>query len=86
MKRTKRETVYKGKFIKIVDKHFETEDGKKGIWETVERNMPQKKAVVIFALTKDKEVILEKIYRIPLIEIKQDLDHQKESGKYHPPT
>lgn len=65
MKITKRETVYKGKFIKIVDKHYETEDGKKGIWETVERNMPQNKAVVIFALTKNKEVILERIYRIP---------------------
>ncbi len=65
MKITKRETVYRGKFIKIVAKHFETEDGKKGIWETVERNMPQKKAVIIFALTKDKEVILERIYRIP---------------------
>lgn len=65
MKITKRETVYKGKFIKFVEKHYETEDGKKGIWETVERNMPQNKAVVIFALTKDKEVILERIYRIP---------------------
>lgn len=86
MKITKRETVYKGKFIKIVAKHFERENGRKGIWETLERIIPQKKAVVVFALTKDKEVILEKSYRIPfecyVLELPAGLcDKENESEK-----
>lgn len=66
MKILKKEVVFEGKFIRVIVKHFENKDGKKGIWEMVERKIPQKKAVIIFALTKDKEVVLERIYRIPL--------------------
>ncbi len=56
---------YKGRFIKVVDYYFLTTNGKKGVWEVVEKKS-YKRIVVIFALTKKKEVILEKIYRIPL--------------------
>lgn len=66
MKILKKETVFEGKFIRVVAKHFETEKGKKGVWEMVERKLPRKRAVVIFALTKQKEVVLERIYRVPL--------------------
>lgn len=54
--------VYKGKFIKVFKRDFLTKEGKKGKWELIER----KGAVMVFALTKKKEVILEKIYRVPL--------------------
>ena len=57
MKILKKEIVFEGKFIRVIAKHFENEKGKKGIWEMVERKIPQKKAVVIFALTKKKRVI-----------------------------
>lgn len=66
MRIIKRETVFEGEFIRVIAKHFETKEGKKGIWEMVERKIPQKKAVIIFALTKEKEVVLERVYRIPL--------------------
>ena len=56
---------YKGKFIKVIDYDFLTANGKKGVWEVVEKKS-YKRIVVIFALTEKKEVILEKIYRIPL--------------------
>ena len=56
---------YKGKFIKVIDYDFLTAAGKKGVWEVVEKKS-YKRIVVIFALTKKKEVILEKIYRVPL--------------------
>jgi len=63
MKIVKRETVFKGKFLKVTAKHFENDEGKKGVWECVEK---KKKAVIIFALTKQKEVILAKTYRFPV--------------------
>jgi len=66
MKIFKKEIVFEGEFIRVIAKHFETKEGKKGVWEMVERKIPQQKAVVIFALTKEKDVVLERIYRIPL--------------------
>jgi ADP-ribose pyrophosphatase len=54
--------IYKGKFIEVLKREFLTKERKKGNWEMVKR----KDAVMIFALTKKKEVILEKIYRVPL--------------------
>jgi len=56
---------YKGRFIKVTDYDFLTDNGKKGVWEVIKKKS-YKRIVVIFALTKNKEVILEKIYRIPL--------------------
>lgn len=51
--------------MRIIAKHFENQKGERGLWEVVEKKTPQQKAVCIFALTKDKEVIIEKIYRVP---------------------
>lgn len=63
MKIVKRETLFQGKYLKVIAKHFENEEGKKGVWECVEK---RKKAVIIFALTKEKEVVLAKTYRFPV--------------------
>jgi ADP-ribose pyrophosphatase len=62
MKILNKKIIYKGKYLKVLTKDFITKEGKRGKWEYVER----KNAVVIFPLTKNREVILEKIYRIPL--------------------
>lgn len=67
MKITKRETVFDGKYLKVKRKHFTTKTGKKGVWEMAERKrLYTGRVVIIFALTKKKEVILEKIYRVPI--------------------
>jgi len=61
-----REIVYNGKFVRINKKTFRTKNGKEGFWEVVERQNLHKRIVIVFALTKNKEVILEKNYRVPL--------------------
>lgn len=66
MKITKREIVFDGSYIKVKKKQFITKTGKRGIWEAVERKNQYGRPVIIFALTKKKEAILEKIYRVPL--------------------
>jgi len=63
MRITHQETVYTGKFLRLVVKHFE--NGKDtGIWETVERVNVEKGAVVVIAITKKKELILERNWRM----------------------
>lgn len=54
--------IYQGKYLKVIQKEYLTKTKKRGSWDYVERMG----AVIIFALTKEKEVILEKIFRIPL--------------------
>lgn len=66
MKILKRETIFEGEFVRVVAKHFETDDGKKDIWETVEVKTSCKKGVSVFALTKEREVIVGKNYRVPV--------------------
>ena len=67
MKITKKETLFEGEHLRFVRKHFETGKGEEGIWETVERkNIYNKGAVVIVALTKERELILERHWRAPL--------------------
>lgn len=67
MKITKKETLFEGEHLRFVRKHFETGEGEEGIWETVERkNIYNKGAVVIVALTKERELILERHWRAPL--------------------
>jgi 8-oxo-dGTP pyrophosphatase MutT (NUDIX family) len=62
----KKETVFEGEYLKFVRKHFKTDRGE-GIWETIERkNIYNKGAVVIVALTKERELILERNWRAPL--------------------
>src|SRR4030042_6723830 len=62
MKIIGKKEAYRGKYLKVIEKEFSTKTGKRGIWECVER----RGGVLIFPLTKDKEVILEKIFRIPI--------------------
>ena len=66
MKILKTETIFDGKYLKLKRKHFKTKNGKMGFWECVERKRIKSMFVAIFALTKNKEVILERNYRIPL--------------------
>ena len=62
MKIIGKKLVYKGEYLKVIQKEYLTKTKKRGNWDYIER----KGAVIIFALTKEKEVILEKIFRIPL--------------------
>jgi len=67
MKITRRELAFEGKYLRIVNKYFKTNAGKEGAWETVTRtNVYNSGAVVIVALTKERELILERNWRVPL--------------------
>jgi ADP-ribose pyrophosphatase len=67
MRVTDREVVFMGDYLRVVKKHFRTEAGEGGTWETVERtNISDIGAVVVVALTKNKEVILERNWRVPI--------------------
>ena len=67
MRVTGREVAFEGNYLRLVKKRFETEGGAKGVWETVERtNVYDRGAVVVIALTKTGEVILEKNWRAPV--------------------
>jgi len=67
VKITKKETVFEGEYLKFVTKYFVTDKGEKGVWETIERkNIYNKGAVVIVALTTAGELILERNWRAPL--------------------
>lgn len=62
-----KETAYEGKYLKIVNKYLRIGRGKHYVYETVERrNIYGEGAVVVVALTKKKELILEKNWRAPL--------------------
>jgi len=66
MKITRRESVFNGNYLGIVNKHFKTGKGQEGIWETIERkNIYNKGAVVVVALTKKRELIIERNWRLP---------------------
>jgi ADP-ribose pyrophosphatase len=65
MEITKEETISEGKYLRFKRKYFKDRNGKEKTWEYVERNGISSTFVVIFALTKNKEVILEKNYRVP---------------------
>ena len=62
-----REIAFKGKYLQFVKKHFRTSLGGEGVWETVERkNTHGEGAVVIIPLTKERDLILERNWRVPL--------------------
>jgi ADP-ribose pyrophosphatase len=65
MKIIKTETLFNGKYLRLKRKYFQTREGKKGVWEFIEPKTINQRSVIIFALTKQKEVILEKIFRVP---------------------
>jgi len=67
MRIIKKEPVFEGDHLRLVNKYFQTDAGEKGIWETVERkNIHGRGAVVVIALTKNQEVILERNWRAPI--------------------
>lgn len=65
MKIIREEIVFDGSFIKVSRIHFIGKTGRECVWETVKRKTFGK-IVALFALTNEKEVILEKTFRIPL--------------------
>lgn len=66
MRVTRKDVVFEGNYLRMVEKSFETPLGEKHIWETVERTtIGTRGAVVIVALTKEREVILERNWRVP---------------------
>jgi len=67
MKVTKRELAFEGDHLRLVNKHFQTDTGKEGIWETVESKKAHNRgSVVVIALTVNQEVILERNWRVPI--------------------
>ncbi|MBZ9572220.1 NUDIX hydrolase [Patescibacteria group bacterium] len=85
MKILNKKEVYKGKYIKVIKKQYLTKSGRKGAWEYIKKKI-YKRIVMIFALTKKKEVILERIFRVPVnswvIELPAGLtDKRQESEK-----
>jgi ADP-ribose pyrophosphatase len=66
MRVTKKEVAFEGNYLRVVKKSVATESGKKHIWETVERTtIGPRGAVVIVALTEEREIILERNWRVP---------------------
>jgi len=65
MKIIKEKVVHKGKFLSRIDTEFEDRSGKIQTWESVSRHNSGEIAV-IFAITKNDDVILVKIFRVPL--------------------
>lgn len=67
MKITKKETIFDGNYLGVVRKHFITDTGKECFWETIERkNIHNGGAVVIVPVTKKRELILERNWRVPI--------------------
>lgn len=65
MKILKDELAYDGKYVQVVNRHYIDNDGHERIWELVIRKVFGR-TVVIVPVTAEKELILEKIYRIAL--------------------
>ncbi|MDD5290742.1 MAG: NUDIX hydrolase [Patescibacteria group bacterium] len=65
MRKFSRKLLWQGKFIRVIGKGFSNKNGTRGIWECVELSRT-KNIVMIFALTKKKEVILGRQFRFPL--------------------
>jgi ADP-ribose pyrophosphatase len=62
----KDEEMWKGRFLRVIKRPFmNIESGKGGHWELVKREV-HGRIVAIMAVTPEKEVILVKIFRVPL--------------------
>ena len=82
----RKEIVKEGKYINFVRKHFLTRSGKEGTWEMVERNnVFHGGAVAIVAITRDREVILERHWRYAIesfvIQLPAGLTDQEGEGE-----
>lgn len=58
------EIVYDGKFIRTLRRHYLDAKGEEKVWEMVERKT-KSRIVGIAAITPEREIILEKSFRIP---------------------
>lgn len=80
----KDEIIYNGKFIEVKKRHFLGQGKKPGIWEIVKRKT-YGKIISIAAITENNELILEKIFRIPLndyvIELPAGLMDEKDESE-----
>jgi ADP-ribose pyrophosphatase len=61
----KDESIYQGNYLALVKRHYKGTLGKPGMWETIER-VGASRIVAIAPVTEKNELILLKIYRIPL--------------------
>lgn len=62
---TKDEKVYDGKYLELIQRRFVRKDGQTAVWEMVRRKVFGP-IILVTALTPHDEVILVKIFRIPL--------------------
>lgn len=60
----KDELVFDGKFIQVIRRYFVGRQNYQGLWEMVRRKTQG--SIAIAAITKEREIILEKIFRVPL--------------------
>jgi ADP-ribose pyrophosphatase len=68
MRIRKKENIFTGNYLRFITKNFTTENGHDGLWESVERTNVTSEigAVVVVPLTKNKELIFEKNWRVAL--------------------
>lgn len=59
------EEVFHGRFIRVVRRHFRDREQRAGIWEMVSRKT-HGPIVAVVAVTPEHEVILNRIWRVPL--------------------
>src|SRR3989304_9343121 len=64
VKIVKKEIAYRGPYVSVENHHFISKKGNNLVWQVVKR-ANSKKIVIVFALTKKKEVLLTKMFRIP---------------------
>ncbi|MFH1428072.1 MAG: NUDIX hydrolase [Patescibacteria group bacterium] len=65
MRKFSKKNLWQGKFLKVIGKEFYNKNGSKEIWECIER-VGSRGIVAIFAITKNKELILAKQFRFPI--------------------
>lgn len=67
MKVTRREVLFEGNYLRVVEKYVEKGTSEKWTWEAIERvNVYGRGAVVIAAITGDNELLLERNWRAPI--------------------
>jgi len=83
MKDFSTKVLWQGKFIRVVGKEFSDKKGNPALWECVERTN-SREIVAIFAVTKEKELILTKQFKFPIesyvVELPAGLSDNKEEG------
>ncbi len=62
----KDEIIWNGRFIRLIKRHYLGLKGEKKYWEMIKRSPERHKIVSIIGITPKKEIILIKIYRIPI--------------------